>query len=64
MNFSFDESGGISSQALSEQNSNLLWFFTFCSKLINFDFFFINLLVPKISRIRPQTKIKKIQRCQ
>lgn len=40
MNFSFDESGGISSQALSEQNSNLLWFFTFCSKLINFDFFF------------------------
>lgn len=28
MNFSFDESGGISSEALSEQNSNLLWFFT------------------------------------
>ena len=26
--FSFDESGGISSEALSEQNSNLLWFFT------------------------------------
>ena len=31
------ESGGISSEALSEQNSNLLWFFTLWSKLINFD---------------------------
>lgn len=37
MNFSFDESGGISSEALSEQNSNLLWLFILCSKFINFD---------------------------
>lgn len=37
MNFSFDESGGISSAALSEQNSNLPWLLILCSKFINFD---------------------------
>lgn len=59
MNFSFDESGGINSEALGEQNSNLLWFshFEISSSIL---IFYYNLFVPKLFRVRFNAKIKDI----
>lgn len=56
MNFSFDESGGISSKALSEQNSNLLIFFTLCRKYSTLVCY--NLVTTKNFRIDSKAKLK------